>query len=140
MENTQDTKQKLREFKATTFALKNKNTIFLITAVIIVFGIMSYVSLPKELFPEVKIPTVIVQTIYPGNPPSDIENLVTKVIEKEIKTVKGIDNIASTSSQDASLIIIEFNFDTEISEGLQDIKDAVDQAKTDLPDDLPSDP
>ncbi len=140
MENTQNTKQKLREFKATTFALKNKNTIFLITFVIIIFGIMSYVSLPKELFPEVKIPTVIVQTIYPGNPPSDIENLITKVIEKEIKTVKGIDNISSTSSQDASLIIIEFTFDTDISEALQDIKDAVDQVKSDLPDDLPSDP
>ena len=140
MENTQDTKQKLREFKATTFALKNKNTIFLVTFVIIVFGIMSYSSLPKELFPEVKIPTVIVQTIYPGNPPSDIENLVTKVIEKKIKTIKGIDNISSTSSQDASLILIEFTFDTEISEALQDIKDAVDQAKSDLPNDLPTDP
>ncbi len=140
MENTPDTKQKLREFKATTFSLKNRNTIFLVTFVIIVFGIMSYFSLPKELFPEVKIPTVIVQTIYPGNPPSDIENLVTKVIEKEIKTVEGIDDISSTSSQDASLIIVKFTFDTDVGVALQDIKDAVDKAKSDLPDDLPTDP
>jgi len=129
-----------REFKLTTLALKNKNTIFLITFAIIVFGAMSYISLPKELMPEINIPTVLIQTIYPGNPPADIENLITKIIEKEIKTIKGIDNISSTSSQDASIIIIEFNFDTNIKDALQEIKDAVDKAKTDLPDDLPSDP
>ena len=139
MENTQ-IKKKIREFKATTFSLKNKNTIFLITFVIIVFGIMSYVSLPKELFPDIKIPTVIIQTIYPGNPPADIENLITKIIEKEIKTVQGIDDISSTSSQDASLIIVEFTLDSDIDKAVQDIKDAVDKVKSDLPDDLPTDP
>jgi multidrug efflux pump subunit AcrB len=129
-----------REFKLTTFALKNRNTIFLVTFAIIVFGIMSYVSLPKELMPEINIPTVLIQTVYPGNPPADIENLVTKVIEKEIKTIKGIDEITSTSSQDASIIIMKFNFDVNIKDALQDVKDAVDKAKSDLPDDLPSDP
>ena len=129
-----------REFKLTTLALNNKNTIFLITVAIIIFGIMSYVSLPKELMPEINIPTVLIQTVYPGNPPSDIESLVTKVIEKEIKTIKGIDDISSTSSQDASIIIIEFNFDVNIKDALQEVKDAVDKAKSDLPDDLPSDP
>ena len=139
MENDKENKIS-REFKLTTLALKNKNTIFLITFAIIVFGAMSYISLPKELMPEINIPTVLIQTIYPGNPPADIENLITKIIEKEIKTIKGIDNISSTSSQDASIIIIEFNFDTNIKDALQEIKDAVDKAKTDLPDDLPSDP
>lgn len=135
-----NSKKVAREFKLTTFSLKNRNTIFLVTFVIIVFGIMSYVSLPKELFPEIKFPTIIIQTIYPGNPPSDMENLVTEVIEKEIKTVNGIDKITSTSSQDVSLIIVEFTFDTELKEALQDLKDAVDKAKSDLPNDLPTDP
>ena len=139
MENEKE-KKVTREFKITTLALKNKNTVFLITLAIIVFGVMSYSSLPKELFPEVNIPTILIQTIYPGNPPADIENLVTKVIEKEIKTIKGIDNISSTSSQDASIIVIEFNFETNIKDALQEVKDAVDKAKTDLPDDLPADP
>lgn len=139
MENDKE-KKIIREFKLTTLALKNKNTIFLLTFAIIIFGIMSYSSLPKELFPEINIPTVLIQTVYPGNPPADIENLVTKVIEKEIKTIKGIDNISSTSSQDASIIIIEFNFDVNIKDVLQEVKDAVDKAKDDLPDDLPVDP
>jgi len=129
-----------REFKLTTYALKNKNTIFLITFAILLFGSLSYSSLPKELMPEINIPTVIIQTVYPGNPPADMENLVTKVIEKEIKTIKGIDDIKSTSSQDVSMIIIEFNFDVDIKDALQDVKDAVDKVKSDLPDDLPQDP
>lgn len=129
-----------REFGLTTYALKNKNTIFLITFSIILFGIISYISLPKELMPDISIPTVIIQTVYPGNPPADMENLVTKVIEKEIKTIKGIDDIKSTSSQDVSMIIIEFNFDVDIKDALQDVKDAVDKVKSDLPDDLPQDP
>jgi len=129
-----------REFSLTTYALKNKNTMFLITFAIILFGTLAYNSLPKELMPEINIPTVIIQTVYPGNPPADMENLVTKVIEKEIKTIKGIDNISSTSTQDVSMIIIEFNFDVDIKDALQDVKDAVDKAKSDLPDDLPQDP
>ena len=59
-----------REFKLTSIALKNRNTIFLLTGVIILFGMFSYKSLPKELFPEIVLPTVLVRTIYPGNPPS----------------------------------------------------------------------
>ncbi|MBN1250853.1 MAG: efflux RND transporter permease subunit [Bacteroidales bacterium] len=139
MENLEK-KHKNREFKLSTLALKNKNTIFLISFVIIIFGTLAYTSLPKELFPDIKIPTIIIQTIYPGNPPSDIENLITKVIEKEIKTVQGIDKINSTSSQDASLIIVEFTLDSDVDKALQDIKDAIDKIKSDLPSDLPSDP
>ena len=129
-----------REFKLSTLALKNRNTIFLLTGVIILFGIFSYKSLPKELFPEIVLPTVLVRTIYPGNPPLDIENLITRPIEKEVETVKGIKEITSTSSQDASLIFVEFNTDTDIKVALQDVKDAVDKAKSELPNDLLQDP
>ena len=78
-----------REFKLSTLALKNRNTIFLLTGVIILFGLFSYRSLPKELFPEIVLPTVLVHTIYPGNPPLDIENLITRPIEKESGSGKG---------------------------------------------------
>ena len=129
-----------REFKITTLALKNKNTIFLLTGVIILFGMFSYRSLPKELFPEIVLPTVLVRTIYPGNPPLDIENLITRPIEKEVESVKGIKEIRSTSTQDASLIFVEFNTDVDIKSALQEVKDAVDKAKSELPNDLIQDP
>lgn len=139
MENTPPDKV-IRNFPLSTWALNNKNTVYLITVVTILFGFYSYVSLPKELFPEINIPTVMVQTVYPGNPPVDIENLITRPLEKEIESVKGIKDMTSVSGQDASSIFIEFRTNVDIKVALQDVKDAVDKAKGELPDDLPFDP
>ena len=133
-------KNKKREFKLTTFSLNNKNTIFLFTFIIAIFGIIAYTTLPKELFPEVNFPTVFVQTVYPGNSPSDIEDLITRPIEKKIKSVKGIKHIKSTSVQDFSIIAVEFNYGIDIKDALNDVKDAVDKSKQDLPDDLKTEP
>ncbi len=135
-----DTDKVIRNFWLSTWALNNKNTVYLITVVTILFGFYSYVSMPKELFPEINIPTIMVQTLYPGNPPVDIENLITRHLEKEIESVKGIKDMNAISSQDASNIFIEFNTDVDIKVALQDVKDAVDKAKSELPDDLPFDP
>ena len=130
----------IRNFGLSTWALNNKNTVYLFTLIAIIFGLYSYISLPKELFPDVQFPTVMVQTIYPGNPPVDVENLVTRPLEKEIESVKGIKKMTSSSAQDASSIFIEFQTDVDIKTALQDVKDAVDKAKSNLPDDLPADP
>ena len=130
----------IREFKLTTFSLKNKNTVYLILMIIMAFGYFAYVFLPKELFPDVNMPTVFIQTTYFGNPPEDIENLVTRPIEKEVKSIKGLSELRSTSAQDASLIFVEFNSNVDIDKALQDTKDAVDKAKSNLPTDLTYDP
>ncbi len=124
----------------TTLALNNKHTIFLVTFLLALFGIMSYRTLPKELFPDVVIPTVMVKTIYPGNPPLDMENLVTRPLENEINTITGIKVLRSTSTQDNSDIFVEFQTDVDINDALQDVKDAVDRVRTELPADLPADP
>jgi multidrug efflux pump len=137
-ENVSENEKKskvVREFKLTTFALKNRNTVFLLTTVIFLFGLLSYVRLPKELFPDVSFPTVMVQTTYFGNPPVDIENLVTRPIEKEIESVNGIKEIRSTSAQDASMIFVEFNPNIDIDVAKAEVKDKVDIAKNELPDD-----
>ncbi len=135
-----ETKKVIREFKPTSLALKNKNTVYLLVLVLLIFGMYSYRSLPKELFPDIVMPTVMVQTIYPGNPPVDIENLITRPLEKEIESIKGINEIQSTSSQDISAIFVEFNTDVDLNKALQDVKDAVDKAKSELPDNLLDDP
>jgi multidrug efflux pump len=129
-----------REFKLTTLALNNRNTILLMALAILGFGIFSYNNLPKELTPEVVIPTIMVQTPYPGNPPIDMENLITRPLEKEIESVDGIKEVNSTSSQGFSLILVEFNTDVDIDKALQDVKDAVDKAERELPEDLQNDP
>ncbi|MFH2143475.1 MAG: efflux RND transporter permease subunit [Bacteroidota bacterium] len=140
MEIKDNSEKITREFKITTFALKNKTSVYLLTVVIILFGLYSYRSLPKELFPEMELPYIMIQTIYPGNPPIDIENFITRQIEKEVESIKGIKVIKSTSSQGASSIFIEFNPNIKIKQALQDVKDAVDKAKNELPNDLPADP
>jgi multidrug efflux pump len=141
MSDPQEKKQKVvREFFLTNIALDNKISVYLMVIVLMIAGFVSYISLPKELFPEIVIPTVFVQTVYPGNPPVDMENLVTRPLEKELKTLKGVKSINSTSSQDVSVILIEFNTNVDIKGALQDVKDKVDKVKSDLPSDLPADP
>ncbi len=129
-----------REFKPTTLALKNKNTVYLAVFILLTFGVISYLTMPKELFPEINNPTVFVQTVYPGNSPEDIENLITRPLENELQTVKGLKDLKSNSLQDFSMIFVEFQTNVDIKEALVDVKDAVDKAKPDLPDDLLADP
>ncbi len=136
-----ETKKKVtREFPLTNLALNNRNSIILLVVILLLFGFYSYRSMPKELFPDIVIPTVMVQTVYPGNPPLDMENLVTRPIEKELEVIKGVKEINSQSSQDVSAIFVEFNTDVDIKQAVLDVKDAVDKAKSELPDDLPNDP
>ena len=73
-----------KQFGLTTFALKNKTTVFVLTFLVIFLGISSYLGLPKENFPEIEQPIVYIGTPHPGNSPVDIENLVTRPIEKEL--------------------------------------------------------
>ena len=129
-----------KEFWATSWAIDNKTTVYLLTVFITLFGLIAYQSIPKERFPDIVIPTIYVQTIYPGTAPKDIENLVTKPIEKQIKSIAGVKKVTSTSVQSYSAVVIEFNTDVDVPQAKQKVKDAVDKAKTDLPTDLPDDP
>jgi multidrug efflux pump len=124
---------KFKEFKPTSWAIDNKTSIYVLAVIISIFGLMSYNSIPKEQFPEIVIPTVLVQTVYSGTSPSDMENLVTKPIEKRLKSINGVKKITSSSVQDFSSIAVEFQTGIEIAEAKQRVKDEVDKAKTDLP-------
>ncbi|MBY0433146.1 MAG: efflux RND transporter permease subunit, partial [Cyclobacteriaceae bacterium] len=129
-----------KEFKPTSWAIDNKVSIYVATAIICLAGILTYISLPKENFPEVVFPQIFVTTIYPGASPSDIENLISKEIEKEVKSISGVKKIKSSSVQSFSSVIVEFETDIEVDKAKQDVKDAVDRAKPNLPSDLKEDP
>lgn len=132
--------EKFKEFKYTSWAIDNKTTVYLLTIFITLFGIVSYRNIPKEQFPDIVIPTMYVQTIFPGTSPKDIENLVTKPIEKQIKSIAGVKKVTSTSVQSYSAVVVEFSTDVDVAQAKQKVKDAVDKAKPDLPADLPDDP
>ncbi|MGZ3838053.1 MAG: efflux RND transporter permease subunit [Flavisolibacter sp.] len=133
---------KFKQFKPTTWSIRNKTSIYLVMIFITLAGVYQFVTLPKEQFPDIVIPTIYVQTIYVGNSPKDIENLVTQPIEKQIKGITGakINKVTSTSVQDYSAIVVEFNTDVQTDIALQKVKDAVDKAKQDLPTDLTEQP
>ena len=131
---------KVKEFKPTSWAIDNKMSVYLLVFIISIFGIWNYNTIPKEQFPEIVIPTIIVNTVYPGTSPTDMENIVTRPIEKNIKSISGVKKINSNSIQDFSTIVIEFNTDIDVADAKQKVKDAVDKSKSDLPNDLPADP
>jgi multidrug efflux pump len=131
---------KFKEFKPTSWSIDNKTSIYVLTVIIAIFGIINYNTIPKEQFPEIVIPTIIVSTIYPGTSPSDMETLITRPLEKNIKAISGVRNITSNSVQDFSSVVVEFNTDVEVSEAKQRVNDAVDKTKADLPNNLPTDP
>lgn len=135
-------KKGLKEFGLSTLALKNPVTIIVLSIILAVVGTISYTSMPREAFPEVVIPQIYVGTPYPGNSPLDIEKLITRPLEKEIKTITGIDDVNSTSVEGYSTIDIKFDFSTTPEQALRKVKDAVDKVMGDpnFPKDLPADP
>jgi len=138
----ENSKDKFKEFGPTTWSIKNKTSIYLAILFVSLAGIYQFATLPKEQFPDIVIPTIYVQTIYVGNSPKDIENLVTRPIEKQIKGITGakIKKFTSTSQQDYSAIMVEFDTDVKTDVALQKVKDAMDKAKQDLPTDLTQEP
>ncbi len=133
-------KDKFKEFKPSSWAIDNKTATYIITIIVTLMGLMAYLNLPKEQFPEIKIPQIIVQTVYPGTSPENMENLVTKPIEKQVKNLTGVKKVTSNSFQDYSIVIVEFNTNVKIDKAKQDVKDGVDKAKQDLPKNLPFQP
>ena len=129
-----------KEFGPTSWSINNKTSIYIITLLLTLAGLFSYVKLGKEKFPDIVIPRIIVATVYPGTSPADIENLVTRQLEKEIKGVNGVKKINSTSNQDYCIVDVEFNSKVSVPVAKQLIKDAVDKAATELPNDLPAPP
>lgn len=132
--------EKFKELKFTNWCIKNKTAIYVFTVIISIAGFMSYVRIPKEQFPDIVVPTISVATIYPGNTPEDIENLITKPIEKQLKSINGVKKVTSQSISDVSLITVEFNTNIKVETAKQKVSDAVDKAKNDLPTDLQEDP
>jgi CzcA family heavy metal efflux pump len=116
-------------------AIKNRTTVAVLSVLILIGGLYSYLTLPREAAPDVPIPYILVTTTYEGVAPEDIETSVTMKIEKKLVGIKGVKEIRSTSREGESLLVIEFLPDVRIEDALQYVRDKVDQAKADLPTD-----
>lgn len=118
-----------------TFFIRKRLIAFILIFGIILTGLISTFTIPKEAMPEVKIPLAMVLTILPGATPSDVEELLTKPVEKEIAGVSGIKDLTSSSSFGASIISVQFDPTVDTKDAISKIKDAADTAKNSLPTD-----
>ena len=132
----------LKEFRLSTWSIKNKMTVLVLIVMIFLGGLFSYTSMPREAFPEIVVPQIYVATPYPGNSALDIEKLVTRPLEKEINRISGVDEIVSSSIEGFSSIQVKFDFSVSPTEALRKVKDKVDKALSDkdFPKDLPAEP
>jgi len=131
-----------KEFKISTWAVNNRKTVYLFIAMILIGGFSAYRNMPKENFPELQIPEIYIGIAYPGNSPELIADKITDPLEKELKTIKNVDEIISTSIDGYVTVQVKFNFKVSPKQALQDVKDAVDKARAskDFPTDLPVEP
>jgi multidrug efflux pump subunit AcrB len=127
--------ERYKEFGPTSFAVEHRTSMMVLLAIITILGIYSYQTTPKESFPEIAIPIIAVNTIYPGVSPADVETQVTRVLEDELSTISELDELTSTSIEGYSSITAQFATSVNLEDALQKVREKVDLAKGDLPED-----
>ncbi len=123
---TKKEKKVHKEFGLSSWAINNKTTMYVLIAVIFVLGTGAYFSMPRENFPEIKETKIYISSIYPGNTAEDIEKLITDPIEDKLKTVSNVVEITSTSQEDYSMVVVEFDENISVEAAKQKVKDEVD--------------
>lgn len=122
--------------KITEASIDNRTSVFILALLIVIYGVVSYIQLPRESYPDISIPLVIVSTPYFGVSPEDIESLITQPIEKEINAISDVKKITSSSMEGYSLIQAEFESGYDIDDAVQKVRDKVTKAEAELPDEV----
>ena len=115
-----------KEFGLSSWAINNKTTIYVVILIILISGFSSFNSMPRESFPEIKETKIYVSSIYPGNTAEDVEKLITDPLEEKLKTVSNVVEITSTSQEDYSMVIVEFDEKIDVDDAKQKVKDEID--------------
>jgi multidrug efflux pump len=127
--------ERFKEFALTSFALAHRTSVVALFIIISFAGLVAYRTIPKESSPEIAIPMVAINTVYPGVSPADMETLVTRPIEDELNTISDVREMVSTSVEGYSSITVEFSVGTDLNEAIQKVREKVDVAKPKLPSD-----
>lgn len=122
---------KNKEFGISSWAIDNRVTVYIFTLLVTVTGLIAYVTMPREDFPEIIENKVYISSVFPGNSAEDVEKLIIKPLEKEIKNISGVEKVTASSFQDYGMIIAEFSDKVAIEEAKTKIKDKVDIVKAD---------
>ena len=115
-----------KEFLFSSWAIRNSNTMYVFMAVLLFLGVSAYMTMPRENFPEITETNIYISTPYPGNTAEDIERFVTDPLEEAVKGVSNVIEITSTSQDDYSMVVLEFDEDIDVNLAKQKVKDEVD--------------
>ena len=115
-----------KEFWLSTFAINNRISVMVLVALVAIMGIVSYLTIPKESFPNITVPNIFVVTLYPGVSPEDMESLVTRKLEDELGNISEIKEMTSTSTEGYSSVVLEFDTGIDIEEALQKVREKVE--------------
>jgi hydrophobic/amphiphilic exporter-1 (mainly G- bacteria), HAE1 family len=119
--------------KFINFSLKNKVAVWLLTIMVVVTGIYAGTNMKLETLPDISVPVLSVTTTYPGAPPEEVLENVTEPLEQAVQSLDGVENLSSTSMQNASTIQLEYAYSKDLDEAETELKDALE--KVQLPDD-----
>lgn len=122
--------------KIWNLAVDNRVAVYILVLIIVILGLQSYSSMPREAAPDITIPYVIVSVPYPGVSPADMEGLITQQVEKEFKTLKDVKVITSSSKEGLATIFIEFESGVDVDEALRRVRDKVNTTRPNLPSDI----
>ena len=126
---TKREKKVFKEFPLSSWAINNKTTMYVLIVLILILGGSAFINMPRESFPEIKETKIYISSVYPGNTAEDIEKLITDPIEDRLKTVSNLVEITSTSQEDYSIVIVEFDENISVEAAKQKVKDEVDSEK-----------
>jgi len=124
-----------KEFGLTSFSINNRISVLVLLFLVAIMGVVSYLTIPKESFPSINVPNIFVVTVYPGVSPEDMESLVTRKLEDELSNISDIKKMTSSSAEGYSNINLEFEPSIDIEDALQKVREKVDLAKPELPED-----
>ena len=117
-------------------AVRKPISTILIFVGVIVFGLFSLNNLAVDQYPDIEIPQIAVITSYAGANAADIETNITRVLEDNLNTVENLKKMTSKSSDNFSMITLEFEYGSDLTEAANDIRDAVSRTQSLLPDDV----
>ena len=116
-----------------TWSIRNPVPVIVIFVALTVAGLVSFAKLGVQDRPDIELPAVIVTIAYPGVPPSQLECEVTRKIEDAVATVTGIEHIHSIVNEGVSTTSIQFRFERDLNEAVDEVRDAVTRIRADLP-------
>ena len=119
----------------TRFVLKRPVTVLMALLCLIVFGISSVFNATLEQMPDMDQPMMIIMANYSGASPEDMDELVTQLIEDQVSTLEGVKSMSSTTSEGRSMIMLEYDYDTDMDEAYSDLTKSLNSIR-DLPDDV----